>query len=251
MPHFESGADLIYYELHGAATGRPPVILHHGLAQWGEDWKTGGWLAAFGGHQVLIFDALGHGRSTRPEEADAYSIARRAHTVLAIADVLGFSSFILFGFSLGGRVAFQVAATAPERLAGLIVGGMYGLSPNVDRKNLERRLTVLRSGKWRAVERALGVKSDDGRHNSQDSLSLSTEAVLSWEGAEAALPSLSTPVLIFCGANDSLAPFASQTALSIPVCQFTEILGTAHSDAFYSAPEAKAAVMTFLRGNWP
>lgn len=241
----------------GREGSKTPVILHHGLAQWGEDWATAGWPDVFGDRNVFALDALGHGRSDRPcsngpaGPADAigraaYSVGKRAEAVLRIADAEQLDRFIFFGFSMGGRVGFELAVSEPLRVERLIVGGMHGLKPSIDRDNLERRIAVLRSPKWRMVERAVGARPGDGRDNDQEALALSTEAVLDWAGAEDRLPASSVNTLLFCGAQDSLLGFARQTAALIPGCTLAELPSTTHAASFYSSGSAREQVRDFL-----
>lgn len=261
MPWIEQDGNRIYYSQGEAATvtsGAPddstnkgdtppvPVVLHHGLAQWGDDWASAGWLEAFGDHPVFALDALGHGRSDRPGDRAAYSVEKRTEAVLRLADAERLNHFIFFGFSMGGRVGFELAASNPDRINSLVVGGMHGLKPSIDQRNLERRVAVLRSPKWRLIERAVGARPEDGRENDPAALALSTEAVLDWGGSEIRLPAVNVPTLLFCGANDSLLEYARQTAELIPDCTFAELPSTTHVASFYSSDIAREQVRNFL-----
>jgi pimeloyl-ACP methyl ester carboxylesterase len=166
--------------------------------------------------------------------------------VLQIADQEGVDRFIFFGFSMGGRVGFELAVQEPSRVEGLIVGGMHGLKPSIDRRNLERRVAVLRSAKWRLVERAVGARSGDGRDNVPEALALSTEAVLDWAGSESRLPAVKALALLFCGELDSLLEYAEQTAGLIPGCSFVSLPSTTHAASFYSSEQARDEVRRFL-----
>lgn len=77
-------------------------------------------LAAEGMH-VVTLDPLGHGRSDRPADPHAYSVTEFAGQVVALLDHLGAAQAMVGGTSLGANVALEVAATAPERVRGLIV----------------------------------------------------------------------------------------------------------------------------------
>jgi pimeloyl-ACP methyl ester carboxylesterase len=218
------------------------------MAQWAEDWVRGGWMdGVFDGMRVLVFDALGHGRSSKPVEKSAYAIERRAETVISLADEAGLKQFTFFGFSMGGRVGFELAVRSPERLTALVVGGMHGLEPVIDRRNLERRIAVLRSHRWRMVERAVGVRRDDGRNNEQEALALSTEAILDWAGVEAEMPGIKTPNLIYCGESDSILEYAIKSAELVHGSQFVSLPGETHAVSFYSSETARNAVRKFLR----
>jgi pimeloyl-ACP methyl ester carboxylesterase len=221
------------------------------MAQWGEDWAKAGWLAAFGNRPVYALDALGHGRSDRPSDRAEYSMENRAATVLKLANAERIDRFVFFGFSMGGRVGFDLTASSPSRVERLIVGGMHGLEPAIDRRNLERRIAVLRSDKWRMIERAVGARAGDGRNNHQDALALSTEAVLDWRGAESRLPGFDLPVLLYCGQQDTILEYAKSTADLLPNCTLTELPGTGHAASFYSSEEARQQVKAFLAPNPP
>jgi pimeloyl-ACP methyl ester carboxylesterase len=228
------------------ASGATPIVLQHGLAQWSDDWVRAGWIDAFGDRPVYAIDALGHGRSDRPAEREAYSVEARAEAVLKLADAAQLNRFIFFGFSMGGRVGFELAVSQPSMVERLIVGGMHALKPSIDGHNLERRVSVLRSSKWRLVERAVGARPDDGRNNDSTALALSTEAVLDWEGAESRLPDLKLPVLLYFGAQDSLLEYAERTAELIPGCSFVNLPSTTHAASFYSSDSARQHVQDFL-----
>ena len=255
MPYVEHNGNRIFYSRidndRSSEISATPIILHHGMAQWGEDWAKAGWPNAFGNRPVYALDALGHGRSDRPADRAAYSMENRAATVLKLADAERIDRFVFFGFSMGGRVGFELTASSPSRVERLIVGGMHGLEPAIDRRNLERRVAVLRSDKWRMVERAVGARAGDGRNNEQDALARSTEAVLDWHGAESRMPGFDLPVLLYCGQQDSILEYAKTTASLLPHCTFTELPGTGHAASFYSSEEARRQVHAFLSLNPP
>ncbi len=252
MPWVEHDGNRVFYrqlDCGEAETGKgalPPVILHHGLAQCALDWQEAGWCSVFGNRAVYAIDALGHGQSDRPDSRAAYSVEGRADTVIKIADDISAESFIFFGFSMGGRVGFELALSHPDRIERLIVGGMHGLRPSIDRRNLERRISVLRSSKWRLVERAVGAHRSNFHNNTPEALALSTEAVLDWRGADDRLPQLKAPTLIYCGEQDSLLEYARQTAELIPGCQFESLPDTGHAASFYSSDTAKRLVQQFV-----
>jgi pimeloyl-ACP methyl ester carboxylesterase len=255
LPYVEHNGNRTFYSRLDSAdareTGAIPIILHHGMAQWGEDWAKAGWLDAFGNRAVYALDALGHGRSDRPTDRAAYSMENRAATVLKLADTERIDRFVFFGFSMGGRVGFELTASSSSRVERLVVGGMHGLEPAIDRQNLERRIAVLRSDKWRMVERAVGARAGDGRNNDQGALALSTEAVLDWRGAESRLPGFNLPVLVYCGQQDSILEYAKSTADLLSNCTFTELRGIGHAASFYTSEAARRHVQTFLSLNPP
>jgi pimeloyl-ACP methyl ester carboxylesterase len=77
-------------------------------------------LAAAGLH-VVSLDLLGHGRSDRPADPQAYSVTAFAEQVVALLDHLGAAQAVVGGTSLGANVALETAAIAPGRVRGLIL----------------------------------------------------------------------------------------------------------------------------------
>ncbi len=77
-------------------------------------------LAADGFH-VVTLDLLGHGRSDRPADPQAYSVSAFAGQVVALLDHLGATQAVVGGTSLGANVSLEVAATEPDRVRGLLL----------------------------------------------------------------------------------------------------------------------------------
>lgn len=90
----------------------------------------GGSLALFGaslrpvadaGVPVHAFDLKGHGFSDKPEAPDAYTLEAFGRHVVDVLDALGLERAMLVGHSMGGGIAAQAAAWAPERVAALVL----------------------------------------------------------------------------------------------------------------------------------
>jgi pimeloyl-ACP methyl ester carboxylesterase len=73
------------------------------------------------GNRVITMDPLGHGRSARPREGWRYSMHAFAKQTIALLDHLDLDQAIVGGTSLGANITLEVAAQAPERVAGMIV----------------------------------------------------------------------------------------------------------------------------------
>src|SRR5579871_1875090 len=106
----------LYYEVHGS--GRPLVLLHGGLLTI--DLNFGPMLGPLAvSRQVIAVELQGHGHTAdtdRPVTIDAL-----ASDVIALLDRLGVAEADVFGFSLGGLVAYAIAFRAPARVGKLIV----------------------------------------------------------------------------------------------------------------------------------
>jgi len=104
--------------------GAPPVVLIHGngpnCRQFAPQFAT------LADRYRLIAPSLrGHGRSDMPSEptVEDFTMARLAGDVLAVLDHLAVERAHLVGNSVGGLIGFELAATAPERLATMTTFG--------------------------------------------------------------------------------------------------------------------------------
>ncbi|WP_030602602.1 alpha/beta fold hydrolase [Streptomyces fulvoviolaceus] len=97
--------------------GAPPLVLLHGLTSDGTAWDE---VAAHFAdrHRVLVPDLRGHGRSPHP---GTYSFELMRDDVLAFLDELALPDVVLIGHSLGGVVAYLLAALHPERVTRLVL----------------------------------------------------------------------------------------------------------------------------------
>jgi pimeloyl-ACP methyl ester carboxylesterase len=119
----------VHYVEHGS--GDPVLLLHQTPRSWDEYRDVLPLLGA--GFRVLAMDTLGFGGSARPPEP--WSIELFADGVLDLCDALDLERVALVGHHTGALIAVEVAATAAERVAALVLSGM----PYVD---AERRRAV-------------------------------------------------------------------------------------------------------------
>jgi pimeloyl-ACP methyl ester carboxylesterase len=97
----------------------PPVLLINGVAA-----DTGMWArleAALQGFHLISFDAPGAGRTEAP--LVPVSIPRLARLATELLDVLGVEQADVIGYSMGGIVAQELAARAPERVRRVVLAG--------------------------------------------------------------------------------------------------------------------------------
>src|SRR5580658_5216382 len=106
----------LYYEVRGS--GRPLVLLHGGLLTI--ELSFGPLLGSLAAsRQVIAVELQGHGRTADTDRP--MTIEALAGDVVALLDHLRIAEADLFGFSLGGLVAYAVALGAPARVGKLIV----------------------------------------------------------------------------------------------------------------------------------
>lgn len=118
MAHFSYGGQRLAYTVHGEG---PPTVLMPGLLLSQKMQTPLARSLAKRGNQVITFDPLGHGASDRPRQMWRYSISEFANQTSALLDHLGFEQAVVGGTSLGANISLELAATAPERLRGLIL----------------------------------------------------------------------------------------------------------------------------------
>ena len=111
-----SGSVRLHYERTGEG---PPVLLVMGLGMnatgW---WRTVRVLAER--LEVIAFDNRGVGRSDRPE--GPYSAAGMADDAVRVLDAAEVERAHVYGLSLGGMIAQEVALRHPDRVERLVLG---------------------------------------------------------------------------------------------------------------------------------
>ena len=142
--HTVEGTDpQLYVEVRDPAAdaGLRPVLLIHGFSSSSKlNWEDTGWLAALheAGRRVITVDLPGHGRSGAPEDLDSYTPSRIRADLLQIAFDAGVrpvqpgdpaSGLDVVGYSLGSRLAWEFAATQPEIVHRIVLGGPNTADP--------------------------------------------------------------------------------------------------------------------------
>jgi len=112
--------------LEEAGEGPAVVLLHAGIADR-RMWRPLMPVLGEAGYRVVALDLPGFGYSSVPTEAEC-----PWRDVLESLDEIGVDRFALVGNSFGGAVAMRIAATAPERVSGLVLlsAPPLGLDPS-------------------------------------------------------------------------------------------------------------------------
>jgi pimeloyl-ACP methyl ester carboxylesterase len=98
-----------------------PVVLLHGLTATHRYVVMGSRSLERSGHDVLTYDARGHGASDPAPSPDAYTYADLAADLIDVLDGAGHERAVLAGASMGAHTAVRVALEHPERVAGLVL----------------------------------------------------------------------------------------------------------------------------------
>ena len=115
-----NGLDM-YYEIHGA--GGVPLLVLHGA--FGNTGLFGGELAPALAEtrQVILIDQQAHGRTADIDRP--LSVVQMADDTAALIEHLGLEQVDVFGYSMGGGIAFRLAVARPELVRKLVVAAVY------------------------------------------------------------------------------------------------------------------------------
>ncbi|MCR6502845.1 alpha/beta hydrolase [Shinella sp. CPCC 101442] len=135
------GEVTLNYRLDG--DGGEPLVCIHGVGSYLEAW-SGVVERLKDRFTILTFDLRGHGQSSHIK--GRYEIDDFVAETLALADKVGFSTFNLAGFSLGGLIAQRLALTYLPRLRRLVLlSTVAGRTPE-ERARVLARLAALQAG---------------------------------------------------------------------------------------------------------
>jgi 2-hydroxy-6-oxo-6-(2'-aminophenyl)hexa-2,4-dienoate hydrolase len=116
------------YQTHywESGSGDPLILLHGGGA--GADgygnWKQVLELYAEQGYRAIAFDAVGFGKSDKPNPKEfKYDHHARVNQLLALIDGLGLEKATVVGNSMGGLTSLGATIKAPEKIDKLILMG--------------------------------------------------------------------------------------------------------------------------------
>ena len=241
----------------------PPVLLIMGLGLPGDAWwRTVPVLAR--ACRVITFDNRGAGRA---EVAGRLTIAGMAADAVAVLDAAGVERAHVYGMSMGGMIAQELALGFTERVGWLVLGatsagGALATPPDpATLAFLARRATMPdEEGRWASVpyvysERTRGsggarIGEDFARrrgHAFQPAGYRAQLAAAVGHDAAARLGAIAVPTLVVHGAEDRMVPPANGRALAatIPGARLLEVEDAAH---LYTTdePAADEAVLEFL-----
>ena len=117
MPKVGVGDINMYYEIHGE--GEPLVfingrnmcadLLYRHIPVFAKDYR------------VMVFDNRGTGKSDTPDVP--YSLEMMADDLKGLLDVIGIEKAHLAGYSMGARIAEEMALSFPEKVNSIVLAG--------------------------------------------------------------------------------------------------------------------------------
>jgi len=205
----------------------PAIILLHGFGSslhtfepWAEALKAD--------YRVVRLDLPGSGLSP-PDPTGSYTDARSAALLLVLMDQLGIGKATIAGNSIGGRIAWNMAADHPERIEKLVLispdgfaspGFAYGEKADVPAVMKATRFTLPKS----AIRPNLAASYGDPKRLNEATIKRYHDLMLAPGGRAALLarmeqtvltdpatrlPLIKAPVLLLWGRKDRLIPFSN------------------------------------------
>jgi pimeloyl-ACP methyl ester carboxylesterase len=208
-------------------------------------------------HQVITFDNRGTGKSTATRVA---SIGDMADDALAVLDAAGVQTAHVYGASLGGVIALELAFRASDRVRSLVLGCTGILSAdkprapkflNVLLRVLPRRLlkSATRYGPACPPERKAAnqaVLRDDVAK--RRALVAQQNALRAYNADPAAVARLELPALVLHGTADPLVPLAwgRELADTLPNSRMVTYEGCGHNSVAEMGDQPNDDVLSFL-----
>ncbi len=260
----ESSAGPIAWSKHGSG---PPLLLINGYAATGADWAPQLLAGLQGEFTVICPDNRGVGGSALG--AGELSVAGMAADLLAVLDALRIECASLCGWSMGGFLVQELAATHPERVSALLLlatdgGGPEALLPEetvsaelFDRSGSPReqasRLIALLfpAGVAAEIDARFGDLVAEARAAlAPQTLVAQEQAMAAWHYQPAAsrLASIGARTLVMAGECDRVIPAANAALLAAAIdgAELRTYPGAGHGFIAQEAIAVSAAIREFL-----
>lgn len=252
MPTAQIGDILIHYQIQGQGDPLLLIMGYRGSGfMWGEDLIT--LLARH--FQVIFFDNRGTGLSDKPETL--YTIPMMADDAAGLLQHLGVRRAHVFGVSMGGMIAQELALRHPQLVGQLILGCttcggpqaflaplevLAKLTPPPDLSRQEaayRQWTVMFSRRFLETQQPFLDKLTQRAllHPAPPQTSLRHLMALQRFNTYGRLGLVTAPTLIVTGANDLVMPPANSVLLAARIAgaRLSMLHGTGHG-FFWEVP---------------
>ncbi|MFJ6611135.1 alpha/beta fold hydrolase [Streptomyces sp. NPDC091289] len=258
MPHTTTpdGVD-IAYQVRGEGAA-PPLVLLAGQAN-NHHWWDGVRDDFHAARSTITLDHRGTGRSGKPDEP--YSTELFARDVIAVLDDLGVDRADVYGTSMGGRVAQQLAARHPDRVRALVLGCTSPGGPHAVERTAEVRRSLIQTRPGAARQALLDLMytpawqaANPGPYRTLGDPGMPAYAQRrhlvagnqhdAWE----LLPGIGAPTLVVHGTDDLLNPTTNAPLLAdrIPGARLHLIPGARHAYFEEFRAVASPLVLDFL-----
>jgi 3-oxoadipate enol-lactonase len=216
-------------------------------------------------YRTIAPDNRGVGQSEIP--AGPYPIALMASDALAVLDAAGRERAHVFGISMGGMIAQELALQNPKRVRSLILGCTACGGPNAVRARPEVNQMLMARAKMtreQAAEAAIPFIYDPETPREKidedlavrrpwfahpDAYSAQLQGILAWE-AYSRLQAIAAPTLVIHGEADQLVPPGNGELIAqrIPGAKLVLIPHAGHIFTTDQPEASHEAILEFLSG---
>ena len=229
MPRFDhDGVEIAYLD---EGEGEPIVLIHGFASNAAVNWVNPGWFTALKGRRVIALDNRGHGASTKLYDPAAYHSAVMASDVVALLDHLGLGRADIMGYSMGARISAFMALENPQRVRGVIFGGLGshmidGGLPEGVAEALEAPSADAVADPKARLFRVFAEQTKSDLRALAACLRGSRQTLTS-----AQIGAVSMPALVAVGSLDAIGGAASELAALLPAGAALEVPGRDHMTA--------------------
>ena len=250
MPRIGAGKIQINYEIYGQGE---PLLLIMGFGLPGMAWLPA--LPFLAGFRCIYFDNRGTGNSDKP--AGPYTIVEMADDASNLLVALGISKARVYGISMGGMIAQELALRHPEQVEKMVLGctmpgGTAAVrAPEETYQRMNEGFMLMGTQPEKGLDTILPLLFPQdfiGRHpeirqmmlagfkmappTPPEAIESTRSAVLTFDVYDR-LPQITCPVTIVHGEDDVLVPPENATLIKnrIPQADLMLIPGAGHSYA--------------------
>lgn len=132
--------DSFYYHcaIHQSKPHLPYLLMLHGFMGSGNVFNHLLDELSFFCNPVTV-DLAGHGQTESPDDPKFYTAQRQINQLHSIIQRLQFDDLYLYGYSMGGRLAFQLIASHPNLFSGVMIESSHcGIDSESERSNRQK-----------------------------------------------------------------------------------------------------------------
>jgi 3-oxoadipate enol-lactonase len=251
----------LHYERAGSGE---PLLLIQGMSGTHRAWGRPFLDLVEGDFDAVVFDNRGIGLS--PEAVEPFTIREMADDALALLDRLEVERAHVFGISMGGMIAQELALAAPERVRTLAIGCSYCGGPGsklMEPEDFAGLAEAQASGDQDRVLRAMyelnlspGFREERGEAGYREfvamagsvpvrrrTIELQVQAILGHD-TSARLPVLEVPSLVVHGTADRVLGYANGPLIDslLPDSRLATLDGVGHM-FWWEQPERSAELL--------